>query len=375
MSGIGLLRTLYAILPGGVVAWWLTRWLSGPPALLQSYPVFDLPNERSSHDKPVVRVGGVGIVLPLFFLAPIVMTLAWSSPVERAAEARGAIWVLLGLAAMSTVGLIDDLSRLRPLPKLAGQLLATLPALVSTGGLGHVELPLLGVFDWSGSDVGSGTGLVLAALWVIGFTNCFNFLDGIDGMAGGCGALFSLSLGLLAWQADLLGTAAACLLLTSTCAGFLLHNFPPARIFMGDVGSLSVGYLLAVFSLQVVQRGASRAPFPVILLLLGPFLYDAGYTLCRRWRRGEPLAEAHRSHLYQRLVASGQSHRRVALIYYVLSLLGGLGALWYGRAGERGQLLLLGGGLGLCGGLTVSVWLVERRVAPASHEEKTKEGA
>jgi UDP-N-acetylmuramyl pentapeptide phosphotransferase/UDP-N-acetylglucosamine-1-phosphate transferase len=335
--------------------------------------VFDLPNERSSHDKPVVRVGGVGIVLPLFFLAPIVMTLAWSSPVERAAEARGAIWVLLGLAAMSTVGLIDDLYRLRPLPKLAGQLLATLPALVSTGGLVQVELPLLGVFGWSGSGWGSGMGFLLSALWITGFANCFNFLDGIDGMAGGCGALFSLSLGLLAWQAGLPGTAAACLLLATTCAGFLLHNFPPARIFMGDVGSLSVGYLLAVFSLQVVQQGASRAPFLAILLLLGPFLYDAGYTLCRRWRRGEPLAEAHRSHLYQRLVASGQSHRRVALTYYLLSLLGGLGGLCYGRAGERGQLLLLGGGLGLCGGLTVSVWSAERRVVLPPHEEKTKE--
>lgn len=372
---MGLLRTLYAILPGGVVAWWLTRWLSGPPSLLQSYPVLDLPNERSSHVQPVVRVGGIGIVLPLFFLAPIVMTLAWDSPVERAAEARGAVWMLLGLAGMSTVGLIDDLYRLRPLPKLAGQLLATLPALVSTGGLVEVDLPLLGGGDWSGSDWGSGAGLLLAALWVMGFTNCFNFLDGIDGMAGGCGTLFSLSLGLLAWQAGLPGTAAACLLLATTCAGFLLHNFPPARIFMGDVGSLSVGYLLAVFSLQVVNQRASRAPLPAILLLLVPFLFDASFTLCRRWRRGEPLAEAHRSHLYQRLVTSGQSHRRVALTYYLLSLLGGLGALCYGRAGEKGQLLLLGGGLGLCGGLTVSVWSAERRVVPAPSEENAKEGS
>ena len=370
---MGLVRTLYAILPGGIVAWWLTGWLSGPPALLQPYPVFDLPNERSSHVKPVVRVGGIGIVLPLFFLLPIVMALAGNTPVVSEAEVRVALWVLLGLAGMSTVGLIDDLYRLRPLPKLTGQLLATLPALVATGGLVQVDLPLLGPFDWSASDWGSGTGLVLAALWITGFTNCFNFLDGIDGMAGGCGALFSLALGLLAWQAGLPGIAAGCLLLAAACAGFLLHNFSPARIFMGDVGSLSVGYLLAVFSLEVAQQSASHAPVPAILLLLGPFLYDAGFTLCRRWRRGEPLAEAHRSHLYQRLVAAGQSHRRVALTYYLLSLLGGLGALLYGRAGENGQLLLLGGGLGLCGGLTVSVWVAERRAHPAPHEEKAEE--
>ena len=364
---------LGVVLPGGIAAWWLTGWLAGPPALLRSYPLFDLPNERSSHVKPVVRVGGIGIVLPLFFLLPIVMALAGNTPIVNEAEVRVALWVLLGLAGMSTVGLIDDLYRLRPLPKLTGQLLATFPALVAMGGLVQVDLPLLGPFDWSASDWGSGTGLVLAALWITGFTNCFNFLDGIDGMAGGCGALFSLALGLLAWQAGLPGIAAGCLLLAAACAGFLLHNFSPARIFMGDVGSLSVGYLLAVFSLQVTQQSAPLVPSPAILLLLGPFLYDAGFTLCRRWRRGEPLAEAHRSHLYQRLVAAGQSHRRVALTYYLLSLLGGLGALLYGRAGENGQLLLLGGGLGLCGGLTVSVWVAERRAHPAPHEEKAEE--
>ena len=368
-----LVVMLGVVLPGGIAAWWLTGWLAGPPALLRSYPLFDLPNERSSHVRPVVRVGGLGIVFPLLLLLPVVVVLALREPVDIAAEARGLAWVLLGLAGMATVGVIDDLHRLRPLPKLAGQWLATLPALVATGGVLRLDLPFIGSFDWSGSGWGTAIGLLLAALWVTGFSNCFNFLDGIDGMAGGCGALFSLSLALLAWQAGLPGVAASCLLLAAVCAGFLIHNFSPARIFMGDVGSLSVGYLLAVFSLQVTQQSAPRVPSPAILLLLGPFLYDAGFTLCRRWSRGEPLTEAHRSHLYQRLIATGQSHRRVALAYYLLSALGGLGALACARAGEKVHWLLLAGAIGLCGGLTVTVWSAERRARAVTSLDHTKE--
>jgi UDP-N-acetylmuramyl pentapeptide phosphotransferase/UDP-N-acetylglucosamine-1-phosphate transferase len=351
-----------AILFGGFGAWWVTGWLAGSPACLRSLPILDLPNQRSAHRVPIVRIGGVAVVLACLLLFPLLP----STPEEGGHFA----WLWLGLIGMAAVGLIDDLYQLQPLTKFGGQVCAAIPGLLAGGGLARLDLPLVGMLDTGESAWGAGIAAGMAILWITAFTNCFNFLDGLDGLAGGCAVIFSLLLGLLAWQAGHPGLAMASLLLAAATSGFLGHNFPPARIFLGDVGSLSIGYLLAVFSLWVTQRGPFPVPFPAMLLLFGPFLFDAGITLLRRWRRGERLTEAHRSHLYQRLVGAGQSHRQVTITYYLLSLLGGGGALVYVRAGEVGRLLLLLGGILVGGGLVLVVSRREGRILKKREESR-----
>lgn len=123
-------------------------------------------------------------------------------------------------------------------------------------------------------------------------------------------------------------------MLAAACLGFVAHNFPPAKIFMGDVGSLFIGYVLAAFATVMSNSGERPVPFIAVLLILGTFLYDTIFTLIRRARRGERVWEAHRSHLYQRLVIAGQSHRRVTLTYYGLSILLGAGGVGYTFAGK-----------------------------------------
>ncbi|MBK8316678.1 MAG: glycosyltransferase family 4 protein [Acidobacteria bacterium] len=217
---------------------------------------------------------------------------------------------------IAAVGLVDDLRRIGALPKYLGQFVASLIALWGWGHIQSDEDPVYG-------DLHPGIilGAVLTIILLTGFSNFFNFMDGIDGLAGGVGVIYSLALAAVCIGTGHRLLGAGSLMMAAACLGFLAHNFPPAKIFMGDVGSLFIGYVLAAFAVLTTNSGERPAPFIAVLLIFGSFIYDAVFTLLRRARRGEKLYEAHRSHLYQRLVIAGQSHRRVSLTYYGLSAL------------------------------------------------------
>jgi UDP-N-acetylmuramyl pentapeptide phosphotransferase/UDP-N-acetylglucosamine-1-phosphate transferase len=166
-------------------------------------------------------------------------------------------------------------------------------------------------------------------------------MDGIDGLAGGVGVIYSLSLAVVCIGTGHRLIGAGCLMLASSCLGFVAHNFPPAKIFMGDVGSLFIGYVLAAFAVVMTNSGEHPAPFLAVLLIFGTFIYDATFTIFRRIKHGEKLYEAHRSHLYQRLIIAGQSHRRVSLTYYGLSILLGAGGVAYTFMGDRVRVAIL----------------------------------
>jgi UDP-N-acetylmuramyl pentapeptide phosphotransferase/UDP-N-acetylglucosamine-1-phosphate transferase len=163
----------------------------------------------------------------------------------------------------------------------------------------------------------------LALLWIVGCINAFNFMDGIDGLAGGQGVVLGLAwlaVGLLMpWPSlQLLG-----LLLASSSTGFLLHNWAPARIFMGDSGSAFLGYWAAVAPFCTPRPGHLLVP---AALIIWPLLFDSGLTLLRRVHAGESLLVAHRGHLYQRLVDRGAGQARVAAAYVVLAACGAAAA-------------------------------------------------
>jgi UDP-N-acetylmuramyl pentapeptide phosphotransferase/UDP-N-acetylglucosamine-1-phosphate transferase len=165
----------------------------------------------------------------------------------------------------------------------------------------------------------------VAVLFVVWMTNLYNFMDGIDGLAGGMTVLGFATLGVLGWLGGDPGYALAAWLVAAAALGFLPVNFPPARLFMGDVGSVPLGFLAAAFALGGVRAGLFALWVPV--LVFSPFIVDATVTLARRGLRRERVWQAHRSHHYQRLVLMGWSHRKTSLAGYVIMSGAGMTAI------------------------------------------------
>jgi len=276
---------------------WMRRW--GEHRLL------DIPNERSSHTRPTPRGGG----LPLIAVA--LGAWAWSQGIDGMLGGHGVLALELGAVIVALVSWIDDLQGLPFNQRLSAHLVAGAIVLFNAPPPASVFLPGIGVLP---------LGLLawpLALIWIAGLTNAFNFMDGIDGIAGGQGLVAALgwvALG-LAFHGNYI--AALALFLAVGCAVFLGFNWPPARIFMGDVWSATLGFLFAAmpFVMNAGPFTPERSPWIVGVAFVWPFVFDAGFTLVRRWRRGEKITDAHRSHLYQRLVIAGWSHARTTLLY------------------------------------------------------------
>jgi Fuc2NAc and GlcNAc transferase len=257
----------------------------------------DQPNERSSHRRPTPHGGGVPLLLA--FVAGLALTAPWS----------GAYLLLLAIALLlMLVGVIDDLwhlsVRLRMLLYLGCCLLLCWSLLPGTGA-GPGWQSLLLVIP------------VLAMLW---FLNLYNFMDGIDGIAAMQCILACGSAALLAWAGGSPGSAAYalfCLLLAAAHIGFLMWNWPPARLFMGDAGSIPTGFLLAgLVLLGAVQGYLNPACW---LILLAVFITDASYTLLWRLFTGQAVTQPHRLHAYQRLSRHWQSHLSVDFVLLAIN--------------------------------------------------------
>lgn len=369
----GVMQSIVILVPAGLasflIAWFTTRRLISTAGRLHA---LDIPNHRSSHSKPTPRTGGLGIALASTLILPV-LTLYLPTPPDVANPfSTVSFWlVMLGYVTIAVVGLIDDVKQIGPLPKYLGQFLASLIAILAGVIFLQPDLPLIGRIDLTSFGfVGSFTGIVLTVVWLTGFSNIFNFMDGIDGLAAGSGAIQGLALFLLSnpsgWHVGQEGAGyqlpgASSLMLAAACLGFLAHNFPPARIFMGDVGSLFTGYVLAATAVLMGGTGSHPVPLVSILLVFSPFLYDATLTILLRWRRGENLLEAHRSHLYQRLITSGQSHHRVTLTYYGLNLITAGGGLFCRAATDRSRIAISVICLTILIGFTIYVYWFEAR--------------
>jgi UDP-N-acetylmuramyl pentapeptide phosphotransferase/UDP-N-acetylglucosamine-1-phosphate transferase len=229
------------------------------------------------------------------------------------------LFYAFGVGLIATVSWFDDLQTLPNRVRFAVHSLAAILAIIGLGYWDELNVPLLGQvhLGW--------VGLPITFLWIVGLTNAYNFMDGIDGIAGGQAVVAGLGWAILGIVTDQQFVSILGALLAATSLGFLFHNWPPARIFMGDVGSAFLGFSFACLAVIAANREPALAIAGV--LLVWPFVFDTLFTFFRRLKNRENVFSAHRSHLYQRLVISGYSHRSVTLLYMGLNVLGLLLAL------------------------------------------------
>lgn len=278
----------------------------------------DVPNHRSSHVVPTPRGGGLAIVLA--------MVGAWGLMPLLGLGVPGS-WIALGAAVVvAGVGFVDDHNHVPAGVRLLGHVLAAVAIVWGLGGPPSIE--------FAGADLGAGlAGSFLAVLLVAWWINLTNFMDGIDGIAGA--HVVAVCLG-GAWVNAIGGAGLPLILgpvaLAAAASGFLFWNWPPARIFMGDVGSGFVGAMIAVLTLQAGQVNADLAWAWIILT--GTFVVDASMTLAVRIVRGEKLAQAHRNHTYQYLATRWGRHRDVTVLWTAVTacwlLPCALGVAWDG---------------------------------------------
>jgi Fuc2NAc and GlcNAc transferase len=257
----------------------------------------DVPNARSSHVVPTPRGGGVafGFIALLGFAAAAILGVA---------EPRATLGLTTGAFAVGLVGWIDDRIQLPPMFRLACHFAASMWGVFCLGGLPALDMGFAHV------NLGAWGGLI-AVLTIVWSINLYNFMDGIDGLAGAEALTVGAGATVLLFLAGNAGLAVLALVLCSGVAGFLAWNWPPARIFMGDVGSGFTGYVVAF--LAIASENSHAVPLLTWVLLLAVFVTDATITLGRRLLNGERVHVAHRKHAYQRLVRAGWSHGRVTL--------------------------------------------------------------
>ncbi|MEO5903402.1 MAG: MraY family glycosyltransferase, partial [Gemmatimonadaceae bacterium] len=282
--------------------------------------LYDAPDgERRMHDLPVPRLGGVAVYLVAAAVACVVFIfgrpiLPFLSPVTLGdPQIRILTGAFIGSALLFLVGLIDDVRGLTPGAKFAAQFLAAVVMLFSGLNLHTIALSY---------GVGIPTGLIGQALlivWIVGVTNAFNFIDGLNGLAVGiavvaCGAIVVVAAALGNYWV-LLPTV----VLAGALLGFLPYNFPKGRIFLGDAGSLSVGFLLSVLSVSASanRSGAILVVVPILTMFVP--LLDGTLAIVRRWLRHVPLSGADARHIHHRLLALGLSKERTAILLWGLA--------------------------------------------------------
>jgi len=277
--------------------------------LLEKYALrrllIDVPNERSSHTRPTPRGGGLSIAFVILMAIGLLFFGGWL-PMEFA--------LALGVGGLIVVvvGWIDDHRHIPALWRAMAYGVAAILAVYCLGGFSYHWLGLsflpLGVI-----------GSVLVVIWIIWMTNLYNFMDGTDALAALQAICVGLLAGVLFWLEGQFGVAMICFVIVTSNFGFLFWNWPPAKIFMGDAGSCTLGFYFGVLTLIGEIQGS--VPLTVWFILLSIFICDATLTLLMRVIKGEVWYQAHKSHAYQRLAQLGVSHKKLALSVLLINVM------------------------------------------------------
>ena len=291
-----------------VSTWFICLVVKNPSFFLYTK---DIPNERSLHITPTPKTGGIAIVVVI-----MLSTLLFSFVHEINAEI---IFVMLGVIILSIISYLDDKFDVPQICRFMVHIFVAIILLQS--GLVVFEYNY-SILNWLETSIVQFVILFILILWAI---NLYNFMDGIDGLAAGMSIIGFGCYSVLGALSGNLDYSILSAVIAASSLGFLFHNFSPAKLFMGDVGSTSLGYLMAAFSIW----GVSIDVFPwwIPFLVFSPFIVDSSVTLVRRLVNGEVIWKAHKSHYYQLLVASGWSHAKTSVFEYFLMITVALSAI------------------------------------------------
>ncbi len=272
----------------------------------------DVPNARKVHSETMPRMGGLGIYLAL--AAGILIALPLS---------REIIGLLLGMTLILAIGLWDDLKGMNAYVKFAGQIAAALVMIP----FGIQVLSFTNPFTNSWMEISPWIGVPITVFWLVAVTNAVNLIDGLDGLASGVALIAALTMAAVAYTQFAKGTlnfqiqdVLLPLILAVSIAGFLPHNYHPAKIFLGDTGSLLLGFTLASVSIMSTTKGAAATSVILPLIILALPLLDTFFAIVRRVNTHKPIFQPDKGHLHHRLLALGFSHLHAVWFIYIISL-------------------------------------------------------
>ena len=284
-----------------------------PLAMKLAYKIgaVDKPNARKVHTKITPRMGGLGI-----YLAYIIVVLATQKMNMQLAG------LLLGSTILVVLGIFDDMKDLNAKFKLLIQVLAAV--IVMAFGV-RIEF-MTNVFG-GGAIYLDILSLPITLLWIVGITNAINLIDGLDGLAGGIATIAALSMAVVGWIYGQYLMASMAIILAGATMGFLRYNFHPAKVFMGDTGSLFLGFNLSVLAIMGVAKSVTFISLAAPVLVLGVPIFDTFFAILRRKMNHKPIFAADKDHLHHRLLGMGFSHRKTVLIIYAISFFLALSAI------------------------------------------------
>ncbi|KYZ76332.1 UDP-phosphate N-acetylglucosaminyl 1-phosphate transferase [Anaerosporomusa subterranea] len=284
----------------------------------------DKPDARKVHTEPIPRMGGLAIY------AGFLLAVLASVHINR--ELFG---ILLGGTVILAVGIIDDLKQLPAKTKLFGQILAACVPMLFGVRIEWLTNPFGGMIYLDYLSI------PLTILWIISLTNTVNLIDGLDGLAAGVSTIASVTIMLVAAQQNFWTVAIFTAALAGSALGFLQHNFNPAKIFMGDTGSMFLGYMLAAVSALGTVKSAATIALVVPIVALGLPIMDTAFAIIRRFNSGKPIFKPDKGHLHHRLLAMGLTQKQVVLLMYVISACLGVSAILLTEANLYSTVLIL----------------------------------
>ncbi|WP_085506209.1 glycosyltransferase family 4 protein [Thalassobacillus devorans] len=271
--------------------------------LAQKLKVMDYPELRKIHTTVTPRMGGLAI------FAGAVAGLVYFQPTNDF------FWpISIGAAIVTLTGLLDDRYQLRPLVKLTGQIIAAVILISSGLVMENLTIPLIGQIP-----LNHFVGVILTFFWIIGVTNAINLIDGLDGLATGVTTIALTSITVMAFIDNHAAAVMFCVVLIGSNLGFLPHNFYPAKIYMGDTGSLFLGYSVAVISVVGLMKSITFFSFIIPILVLAIPIFDTMFSILRRLRNKQNIMSPDSQHIHYQLIAAGLSHRTTVLILYGFS--------------------------------------------------------
>ena len=333
-----------------VVAVPFAKWLAAKLNMVAQ------PGGRRIHKVPIPEAGGTAMVIG------IVVMLAMQVAGEHLFDWRGfasdtstplrmLAGVGIGAAIIFAVGFVDDMLDITPGTKMLGQIAAALVVALSGLRLDFISNP----FDGSLILLGDTLGVILTVIYLVSFANIINLIDGLDGLAAGISGIAAISLVVIAAGSNQLAAAILAAGIIGASLGFLVFNFPPASIFMGDQGALTLGFLLGVISLTGVMKTTAAIALAVPLLIVGVPIFDTFSAIVRRVRANRPIKEADKGHIHHRLLGRGFGQRQTLLIIYAWSALLGIGGYTVRYAPVSFRLVTVGAMLVLTA--LISYWL------------------